>query len=751
MIWRFKINGTEVEEPIGWDAVTLTLMRSTDYWGLENVYSDNIKFWGDGADIIRFAYDQDGIDADLTFSAEYDCGDGAGFVNFVSGILNCYFYQIINSEVTVKIEPSGFHRDIKNNLNTKINVLSTTSIDGSPLSAFEPFDLGLHSKNIVFNGNTELNTVIAVNDENTTDTRITVYFPMQVQNDDFASSPGAGLQDVSAIFENSVVLPHVYQPIFIAPFDGDYTFTWDFDVDYQVESAASAWDFRFTPLGYSVGQPAQTPFTFIYPSVLLGNSSGDGNPVYFNTNYNGSITLTLVANDRVAFFQQFTDGTGGAYYDYIKMTTNSVKFTVNSNSVFAPSKCKAFLIHEFFAILAESMTGVQDCFRSNFFGQPNSFPHQYEVAGCGAWTAITNGLAIRQLLDQNGNLYNIYTTFKEFFESVDAIFNIGMRVQIEDGKEILRVEPKEYFFNPSKIFSVFNVSDMKKTPAVEYIYNSYDNGYDKWNLNITGSNALDEFNAQHSYTLLVKKSNAGLTKISKLIASGYLIEQTRRLQFFTYPTNDFETDNDLFVICTNRTEITSDKYEMPPVPTIYAAGTVSERDENFTDIINVLNPPTNYNYRISPTRMAANWYKWISGSIFKHSERPVKFVSGQGNYLEGDTMTGGCQTIDTVNQNQDILKTDITLIESTPIFNPEYLSFTYPISFDDFTELLANSEKAIGVSCSSGAQYVAFIISLKYGMNANGPMAEFKVITSGQCIVGDFNNDFNNDFLQGNC
>ena len=741
MIWQFKINGTEVDEPIGWDAVAITLTRSVDYWGLENIYSDNITFWDSGADIIRTAYEADGIDADLTFEANYDCGDGAGFVPFVSGILNCFFYQILNNQVTVKIEPSGFHRDIKNNIDTPINILSNKSIDGSPLSAFTPFDLGLHSKVIVQQGAMDVNpaltdqSVLGVNDASFN----AIYVPMQIITDEFK-----GLNEGSIIFDiQPAVGPYISQPLFTAPIAGDYTFTYDLDLTiYETTTVPRIFDmemaFGFNGANVSVVSPAT-------------HHSQNGGTISVVQAGSGTFTLHMNAGEYMYLFTALYNSTPNRSAD-LRQVVRKANFSVYSKGVYKPSTCKAFLIHEVFAILAESMTGIQDCFRSDYFGQTNSFPHQYSAAGCGAWSAITNGLAIRKMLNKNGALYNISTTFKEFFENVDAIFNIGMRVQIENGREILRVEPKEYFFNSSKIFSVFSVSDMNKTPAVEYIYNTYDNGYDKWNLNITGSNAIDEFNSKHSYTLPVKKSNTGLIKISKFIASGYLIEQTRRLQFLTYPTNDFETDNDLFIICTNRTEITSDKYTTPnPIPTIYAAGMVSERDENFTGVTNVLDVPSNYNYRISPTRIAANWYKWISGSIFKHPDRDIRFVSAQGNYLEGDTMINDCVTISTVEQNQNMVKSEINIIDSTPIFNPEYLTFTYPISFDQFVNILANAEKAIGVSCSSGSQYAGFILSMKYGMNANGSMAEFKVITSGQCISGDFNNDFNNDYFKGNC
>lgn len=739
MIWQFKINGVEIEEPIGWDAVVLNVTRSTEYWGLENVYSDNISFWDTGAQIIKTAYEADGIDAELEFEANYDCG--SGYVNYISGILNCFFYQIENNVVTVKIEPSGFHRDIKNNIDTPVNLLATTSIDGSDLSDFAPFELGMHSKGIVRTASADLNTFLAdytetgVNDEGNN----FFYFPMDTISDEFDE-----LNPVSTMFQFNVTLPAVVEPIFTAPVAGDYEFTYNFKGNiYETASGARSFDFN---MGYSVGAPPMSAYTIIGGTAHYSSAA----PIItVPFDQSGTITVTMAAGQQIAFFTRMFNSTPPRSAD-VRQVLDQASVSIKNVSIYPPTTAKAWLIHEVFAILTESMTGVKDSFRSDFFGQENSFPHQYAANGCGAWTAITNGKAIRNMLTKEGIQYDVVTDFKQFFADVDAIFNIGMRVQKEGGIEYLRVEPKEYFFNASQVLTIYNVSDLKKTPATDYIFNTYDNGYEKWNLNITGSNALDEINSQHSYTLPVKKSNTGFVKRSKLIASGYVIEQTRRLQFSTLPTNDFETDDDLFIICTNREEITSDKYTDPAVSTTYAAGTVSERDENFTGITNLLSPDTPYNLRVSPARIAANWYKFVSASLFKNPTASIKFVSGQGNYLEGDTMINDCVVIDTVLQNQNILKSEINGIQSNNIFNPEYLEFTYTLSFDQFSTVLQNMEKAIGVSCSNSGQYIGFIVSLKLGVNSDGALGEFKLL-SGSCLPGDFNNDFNIDFYTGNC
>src|SRR6478736_8006701 len=101
LLWRFKINGIEVPEPTGWDAIDITMQRDPIYHGLENTFSDNITFWDNGAAIIKEAFENDGIDAELNFTSEYSCDGGDTWTFFITGILNAFFYSIINNEVTI--------------------------------------------------------------------------------------------------------------------------------------------------------------------------------------------------------------------------------------------------------------------------------------------------------------------------------------------------------------------------------------------------------------------------------------------------------------------------------------------------------------------------------------------------------------------------------------------------------------------------------------------------------------------------
>lgn len=750
-IWEFSINGIIVDEVIGWDAVEITMQRDPTFHGLENILSDGVKFWGEAADLIRAEYEANGIDGELAFLIRWSCDGGVSYTTLFTGILNCFFYDIVNGEVSIKIEPSGFHRLVKNRLDAPINLNSNVSIDGLPMSTVNPFDLGLHSKAIIkkssLTQNAELLTVDDTNPFNQGDNiGIGIYFPLETTLEELETP-----HELSNFFHFAEFADHTSPEFTLAEDSGNVT------VDYKLKGifseALNATRSYTIVITLAYGVDGALNATNIYGPVTHSATGGSTAQAFDIT---GSATIPLLTTEKLFlnirisnYFVVAATGTQVGSFSLVSDAGNYIKLT--QSTLAKPSSTKALLIHEAFGKIAESITGIQDSFRSDFFGRIDSEIHQYPVNGCGSWTAITNGLNIRKMLDKNNALFPIITTFNDLFSSADAVWNLGMKIEKDGtGKEYIRVEPKEYFYNARTIKTFLQISDLRVYPAQDLIFNRHKIGYEKWNLNITGSNAIDEFNSTREYIIPVKKASKVLTTTSKYIASGYVIEQTRRLQYLQAPTNDFETDNDLFFVCTNRTELTSSLYSHPATPTVYPAGTISERDENFAGINNVLDYPTVYNLRISPLRMAVNWYKYTAASIFKHPTDLIKFASGTGNYQELDTMINDCIFIESVEQDQDLQASDMEGTVGIPIYLPEYLEFTYPLSYGEFLTIMESSERGIQISCSDTAQYVGFIKSMKYGPTTNGGIASFTLIR-GECLQGDFNNDFNNDFSIGNC
>ncbi len=367
----------------------------------------------------------------------------------------------------------------------------------------------------------------------------------------------------------------------------------------------------------------------------------------------------------------------------------------------------------------------------------------------------TNGKAIRKMLDSALSPYPIVMSFNELFDACNAIWSLGMRIENRFGKEFIVVEPKSYFFDLTSQFQFTNVSNIRRSPAKELIYNKFSIGYEKWNLNITGTNGIDEINTSHEYALPVKNANQALSMISKFSTSGYLIEQTRRLQYQSTPTNDFETDDINFIISLNKDTITSDLYSEDEVSQDYEAGTVTERDENFTDIANIISPSTVINLRLSPVKMAMNWWPYICSSFAKQVDAGarLRFVSGQGNVLETDILVDSecAKTLFAVAQNQDLSKFGLLgAINNSPLFLPTYLEFEYPFSYSDFELLVKNSINSIDISCENGNFTKGFIKEVKFIPNQAGGIAQFKLLESS-CTEGGFDDGFDDGFDNNDC
>jgi hypothetical protein len=221
------------------------------------------------------------------------------------------------------------------------------------------------------------------------------------------------------------------------------------------------------------------------------------------------------------------------------------------------------------------------------------------------------------------------------------------------------------------------------------------------------------------------------------------------VQYSQNPTSDFDTDNDNFFICLNIDTVTSDKYTSPAVSASYNKGTVSERNENYTEVNNYFSPQTAYNLRISPADNAERWFAYVYPSAAK-MEYVIKFQSGDGNYQEYHTQSDSCSVANgEIRQDQDLTSDSIRPLDRLPLFIPNYIEFVVPMSFSDFEEIESGSNKQILASCG-GVISRGFIKEIKYLPNIEGGFAEIRLIESF-CYPGEFDSSFDSSFTIGQC
>lgn len=744
----------EIEEPIGWDACTFTLQRSATFDGLDNVYSDDLTFYGLAGDILFDAFNNYGFDAALDFKIEFYCDNTLNTT--IENVINMLAYSRVGNETTVQMQESSFAQLFLSRYQTEINFGDALSIGGAPLTPIEPFNLPLHSKLI------ETTTILKELGQEI-DTNQNIYSPLLY----VVTSDQDGIRDVTeSTVDNSTTLDTnsflENDTIFSRTIQFSGTISINSFAHLTKDPSGVSTDHYYSG-GYNVEAqviPANFPTSPIF-NLIIESIPGITSSIGLVNTFDISFTVVLNPGDRmrIVVFDFFEATFPGDVIHRDNKYTWLQNSQINSNedSQIETSSTNAFMVYETFNRVCESMTDQLNSFRSNFFGRTNSSPQSYSTNGCGALISLTNGLNLRKMLDANGDLYPLTMSFLDLYTSFNAIFNLGARVESDgNGGYYIRVEPKEYFYdNSEEVFTATSPSAITTVAAIDKLYNDIEIGYQNWE--IDNLNGIDEFNATHTYSLplvnvaqrLELGQGNGVT--SPFIAGGYAIEMTRRVQYQSNPTTDWQYDNNNFIICLNQIAITSDKYSNPPIAQGYAIGTVSERNENYISVTNLISPETAYNLRISPGNMIINWFKCLAPALLLKPIKAAQFQSGEGNYQMITQRIDNCSISNgTIVENQDVTidVTKFSDIQLAALYTPVYISFDYPLDFGSFIAIKEKSNKLIRVECDD-LTYFGFISELVF--TPNDGVANFKILLSG-CFKGGFvRTGFTDGFEIGTC
>lgn len=193
--------------------------------------------------------------------------------------------------------------------------------------------------------------------------------------------------------------------------------------------------------------------------------------------------------------------------------------------------------------LVESATDTAISAKSDF----------YTADGCGAKRVLFHGYWLR-----NGGVY-LDSPFKlsvqDLLNSLQAIDCAGWNLEYDtENGEVLRVEPIRYFYQNEQIMSfaaVGNIGDKTHEPL---LYKKIKIGYETYA--DEGPQALEDFCTQHTYQTPLRGAENDYEQLSKITASGVLIEKVRRLQFD--PENKTATTDDerVFMVCTKERDLT---------------------------------------------------------------------------------------------------------------------------------------------------------------------------------------------------
>lgn len=419
-------------------------------------------------------------------------------------------------------------------------------------------------------------------------------------------------------------------------------------------------------------------------------------------NYSYQGTHELQAGDEVYFFIEITHQFAFVYQ--LAITQTSMDITVKALEEAAESDCKGWFIGDAINHVIKTITEDETYVKSEFLSLENALQSR---DGDGSLYIVTNGKQIRKFNTDNNPLK---ISAKDLLESVRALFCLGRGFETIAGVDVMRIERADYFYRDREILVIDECEGYYEEIAKDLLYNGYEVGYETYQ--DEGSNTLDDFNTKNEGVTPLKTNKLKIPIKSKLIASPYALEFSRRQQFADTATNSYQNDENGFIIAMQRA----------------AAGYAPEKDESFDIVDGLISPESAYNIRISPKRILLNWAIWLRNIFhFKlDSDTITPTFVAQNGAMKTQLKVSDPHPIGDL--NRDVIREDEPLqLVNYPvtdrIFRPEWIHFKARLTPDKI-QLINRAMKGgdkedrnygwIAVKDPKGLYQAGFVYELDY-------------------------------------
>ena len=696
--------------PLQWNDLSFTYERDKKYHGIAPKVAFEAEFVKEGKDYILQAFNRDSIEAVVTLEVERYNVNTFEYELIYTGRLDfTNFHEDTGGDnghaVTVGVEQSGYARQFLNLDDIEINLQKLESLNGKLIPAFskETESILLHSKKII-------KRYEAVVDPFDPNLPVEYYIASMVVN----TKPMIQKHwaTLSFGFENVIVnelnaTPSISQFNFITPPD-IRTLSEHLEVSeqgpYRIDINLQGWvkaldDWETYGIPQGKGDIKEAEFRILYqintnPATELfyyhkNNVQGD---FYTDIQITQTFYENFVPGDRVYLYGeiQILDSspflpTSDYEFQFEALLHAGSYLKITGDTQTPATYGRGILAHEAFSRIVQSTSDMQAEFRSDFFGRTDSQPVTYPTDGPGSLLWISNGFQIRNFPLSNKP---VFTSFRTLFDSLDAIYCLGVGIELDNGKEVLRVEPRDYFYKSEVVLRLGCVSKFKRSVAIDYFYNQAEFGYEQWQSEQI--NGLEEFNARQTVTLPLTQIKSKYSALCNYITSGYVLESTRREQYVDSNTKDGQRDNQNFLVCLLRD----------------GGNLVTERNQQALVLQNVISPDTVYNVRLSPARNKRRHASQLKAGLLNRATQQVKFNNGEGNYLLRSQLIGEDSVMV---ENENLTVADLP----DPAFIPEHYDLEAPFTYAQQQAFEADPYGLVEFEDAKGEIHRGYVVSVK--------------------------------------
>lgn len=618
--------------PIGWEDIELDYKRDKKYHGIGLEIGLDLEFPLEGAAYIEQVYKDEKIRGKIDITIyEYDT-ETYTYEPFYKGKLDLKAYARYSKDgadvVKANIIPASTVQTFLTQDDVLINLQKLTALNGSAIAPFAPEvqNVELHSRVIIMayeaTVKDQAQGQIISFETNPEQRTPAIYFGFDEEKQNDLGFTNLG---TTYTFSDDVL------DIWTSTVRGKINFEFRLNTRLYIEAVKGDFDNVKVRYFFQINRLNKGPEV-----ILLAEDENTGVEDKYRRDIDTGVkqfSSTIEIGDKVYLYGlvDVTEVSGAYRLDYRVNLLNGSYFKTISETQTNATNARGVLLHEAFSRVCQSITGKPFAFYSEYFGRQDSQPVQYNQDGEGSLALLSNGFQLRgfPLADKP-----IFTSLTNLYSGLDAIHNLGAGVEKHFNTEVLRVEPKSYFYQEQVVLDLGSVTDFKESVALDTYYSTADIGYQQWRGSDNDNQGLDEINTKHNYVLPHPEIKSTYSALSPLITSGYNIEMVRRNQYVAGAQKDDNKDDSSFLISLVRAN----------------GAYVTERNQNLAQSTGIFSPDTLYNIRLSPTRNAKRHANIFTAGL-KSTEK-ARFNFGEGLYKVSSRLT---TELEAVSEDQDIV------------------------------------------------------------------------------------------------
>lgn len=561
------------KKPIGWREDGLSYVRHEKYHGIMVEFSGDLGFHGEARKYILNDFNELGINSNLLLDKYelIDTGEGVRFDQTYSGIVDYKTMKDENGVLSLKFNSNLLEELIKTREGDEFDLEREFSINNDLLDELDTNLVNIKGIPLSEQMNLELRTDSEIDEG--------------VAGGDDQSDYARGKGDHQLIvFQGN---PKVMSPILKLIVDGnnrvsspdttiahsDYASSMFFvdsvsagvddqlDVTVKVSYSMIAEiktvyrrgsDLRHTlradvVLSRLKRNPNTLKYDLVSSTVLQSVTANRYD--YVDINVSGEHTFENLAHDEGLVFGIVTQRR--EYLHSNKIIRFKTKVYESNLSVILNTFKPETKDHKFIFVdkclnrLMYILTGEKDRFESKIFSRGNN---SIVVKGEYGSIGLTYGMWIRKFTKS----YPIYKSMKislgKAIESLQAVFNVGVGIELIDGKQKLVVEDLKYFYQQEvKIRLKDQVSNTKVELDKKGYFSSIEIGYDKGG-SYSDTLGLDEPNVRTNRITPIIKNKLDYKKVSSIRADDIGLEITRRKPASLNPKSTTQEDDHIWFL-----------------------------------------------------------------------------------------------------------------------------------------------------------------------------------------------------------